>query len=297
MLQTKNLSISYRDSLKLLSNHLNELGADNTHIILSLLADTISKDTLFILSNPDNLLTLKETQSLDRLIDKLKRSQPVSYILRNTPFFKEIYSTPPGVLIPRPETELLVQLSLKYINTINGKNEIKNCLEIGTGSGCISISILNNTKSIINFTSTDISDFALKIAKKNSEQILPTDIQTRIKFIKSDFLNSSLDGIFDLIISNPPYIPIDEYNGLSESLMFEPRIALTDNENGLVFYKRLSEIITNHMSIHGVLLMEIHSEHAQKVKKIFKEDHGNKVRLTVHKDTFGRDRVLEVMWK
>ena len=189
----------------------------------------------------------KETKSLiDNFISLRKKNIPYQYIMKKIDFFGKEFHIDNRALIPRVETETIIRYLLS-------KNKYNNVLEVGVGSGVISsmISLLSIGKKIL---ATDISKPAIQLAKKN---INYHNIKN-ISLLQHDILQETFDEKFDLIISNPPYISLSDFNNLDVSIKkFEPREALTDESDGLIFYKRFSEIIKNILTSSGVFYCEI----------------------------------------
>lgn len=286
---------TYRQAVDSISKALSTYYKDPYIYALSVISYVTKMDKQSILVNMDNYLSNKQTDMVSTLKDKLIRGYPLSYILGNIDFYKENYIITKSVLIPRPETELIVEEAITFVNKFNKIRQLK-MLEIGTGSGCISISILNNIKNIdVQIVATDISESALKIAQRNVNINLQKSRRSRIMFVEQDILTELPSECFDLIISNPPYIPLDEYKKLEKSLYYEPEIALTDFSNGLRFYKRLALSVKNNLNTGGMAIFEIHSMNTENTLKVFKEILGKKTILMILKDTFGRDRFLKIL--
>jgi len=187
-----------------------------------------------------------------------KKHIPFQYIIKSSSFYKRDFYINKNVLIPRPESETFIKI-LKN-KTYN------NVLEIGTGSGILSISL---SLEMIgkNFLATDISSKALYVAKKN---IKCYNIKN-IKLKKHNILKDNIKRKFDLIISNPPYISKQDYNVLPKHIKcYEPEIALTDNSNGLIFYKNFVQIAKKNLNSDGIMILEIGKANSmKKIQKIF----------------------------
>jgi release factor glutamine methyltransferase len=225
---------------------------------------------------------------LTRFRKKVKRrltGEPLQYILGETEFYGLKFKVNPDVLIPRPETELLVDKTLEVIH--NNKLENPKILEIGTGSGCISIAIAS--KVLCSVTAIDSSENALKVAEENSEL---NNTSSRITFEHKDFLNDFINfDIYDLVVSNPPYIPLSEMDSLQAEVYFEPKQALTDNADGLSFYRKIFELA--HSSKKGVkILLEMGDGKKDKIEDLIKEYNINNYEF--YKDLLNIDRVLYI---
>ena len=218
-------------------------------------------------------------------INRRVKREPLQYITGETEFYGLKFKTTPQALIPRPETERLVEIALHNI----GENSDSKLLEIGTGSGCIPIAI-SNEKPSLNILSLDISKSALELAEINAE----LNNCKNIKFLEMDFLNETPKGKFDILISNPPYIPVKEIEGIMPEVKnYEPRIALTDNEDGLVFYHRIAKKVKTLIKPKGVILLEVGTgDHPQKVFSLFKQAGYNQLELI--KDFNNNERILKI---
>jgi release factor glutamine methyltransferase len=226
---------------------------------------------------PNQLSELKE------LINRRAKFEPLQYILGEVEFYGNKFISDKRALIPRPETELLVIQSKEIISQINKPKT--RVLEVGVGTGCVSISLAKLFPAA-EFYGIDISQDAIDLAFENKE----LHKVENIKFKKADFFEFSTFSYFDLIISNPPYIPKEQYskNNLQEELFFEPKIALTDDADGLVFYRKFAEIIklsTQKMQ----LILEINEFTSDIIVELFKIDN---VATTKIKDFNNLDRML-----
>ena len=179
--------------------------------------------------------------SLDGVIQEIKNKRPIQYIIGEWNFYEGTYFVNKDVLIPRPETEILVD----YIK--NNFSNLENVLDLGTGSGCVAIEISKIFESAAIFGS-DICGKALKVAKKNNSQS-----KNKVNFIKSNWF-SDIEGQFDLIVSNPPYIP--KGTKLEASTLFEPKVALFSEETGSEDLKKIISEAINYLKTNGTLILE-----------------------------------------
>jgi release factor glutamine methyltransferase len=228
----------------------------------------------------DYPLTEIQLAKLHNFVQRKVKDEPLQYILNYTFFDSMKIKTDKRALIPRPETELLVYEAKNKIEELS-KKEI-NVLEVGTGTGCIAIALAKKFPQI-NFTATEISPDSLSLAKENAE------IQniSNIDFILSDFFDDNFFyDKFDIIISNPPYISLQNYLNLDkEILKYEPKIALTDNGDGLKFYKKFAEI-WNNAKQDLILILEIDGRNTPELKQLFKG------KIEIRQDFAGLDRIL-----
>lgn len=188
-------------------------------------------------------------------VKDLKKQIPLQYILKEAWFYHLKFYVDKNVLIPRPETEELVDLIIK-----ENKNA-KSFLDIGTGSGCIPVSIKKNIP-LANISACDISTNALQVAHKNAE-----NNKTEIQFFKIDVLNESFSGRFDIIVSNPPYIKKEEAGSLSKQVIeHEPHLALFAENDDIIFYKKIIDLCKTVLNKNGLLYFELNPLTAEKVK-------------------------------
>jgi len=203
-----------------------------------------------------------------RVLKRRSEGEPLQYILGKSDFFGLEFKVTPDVFIPRPETEVLVEAALGYIRKAQKeKPGILNILELGTGCGCIAVSLAKSLQNVL-ITATDISEKALEIARKNA---LLNKVGKKIKFLPSDlfyFCNRN----YDVIISNPPYIPSAQIHELQPEIQFEPRIALDGGSDGLAFYHRIIRESVHFLKDGGLLILEIGFNQIGAVKNIFSEN-------------------------
>ena len=222
-----------------------------------------------------------ELSQFKEFITRRISGEPFQHILGKADFYGRDFKVNKHVLIPRPETEIIIELLKK-------KSKIKSILEIGTGSGCIAatISLENLATSII---ATDISRDALNVAKENAFQLSVENIDFKIH----DFLYADINSTFDAVVSNPPYINSDEMDGLQKDVQdYDPKIALTDNSDGLSFYRRFAEIGKSLLNKNGFMLLEFGGAHqVEAISDIF-ESHPFNVKF--HDDLQCNPRIVEV---
>lgn len=208
-------------------------------------------------------ISAKQKEKFISAISELKIGKPYQQILGKVHFYNLDFFIDKNVLIPRPETEELLHLILSEY--IKNKKTNLNILDIGTGSGCIPITLakhLSNAK----ITSIDISENALNIAKKNAVYH-----NVKINFTQKDYLKENLDDVYDIIISNPPYIAFSEEKDIKKSVKnFEPKIALfAPKNNPLAFYEKIAQDTDNHLSKGGVIFLEINQNLGEDTLNIF----------------------------
>jgi release factor glutamine methyltransferase len=223
-------------------------------------------------------------KQLQEALEKLLQHYPVQYIIGETWFYNLKFIVNKTVLIPRPETEELVFEAIQFLKN----NDSKKVIDIGTGSGCIPISIKKNIETA-NIISLDISEAALDIAKKNA--ILNN---VSIDFRQINFLNENDYkelGEYDLIISNPPYIPEQEEQIMDKNVtLHEPHIALfVPQQEPLLFYKKILSFAEKHLAANGKIMLEIHEDLANETAALFTAKNYS---VEIKKDMQGKDRML-----
>ena len=223
-------------------------------------------DSMYIRMYLDKQLTEEQEKYFLEMIKERLNERPIAYIIGNREFMGLDFFVQEGVLIPRPDTETLVE---EIINICNNRTGL-NILDIGTGSGAITISLAKYLdKSHV--ISADISDIALEIASKNA---ISNNVDERIDFIKSDvFSNVPKEEKFDLIVSNPPYIRKSDIDGLDRQVKdFEPYNALEGGEDGLDFYRKITKESKAFLKNKGILAYEVGHDQAQDVSQIMEEN-------------------------
>ena len=253
--------------------------------------------------NLDKDLSEVESQKLSEAISELKTGKPFQQILGETEFFGMKFFVNENVLIPRPETEELLELAINKIKeqgqkevldsahtyssqTLKHSDSQLKILDIGTGSGIIPI-VLKKHFPDADISAIDISEDALKIARKNAKLH-----NTEINFIQKDYLNEDLDKIYDVIISNPPYIGIYENPEIEDSVKgFEPNLALfSPTADALIFYKKIAKDAEKHLSENGMFFLEINQKLGKETLELFH----NYSESALLKDISGNDRMIFV---
>lgn len=236
------------------------------------------------ISVPDWELLLSK-YSMEYIEQKLNENYPVQYLIGNVDFYDNIINVNENVLIPRYETELLVENTIKILKEKNINNP--KILDIGTGSGCIAISLAKNLPSEV--TAIDISKKAIDVAKSNAELN-----NVDINFIEKDILNEEIIGNYDLIISNPPYIK--EGDTVDPQTKYEPQKALFAEHEGLIFYEEIIKKSVGHLNKKGILAFEIGMEQGDAVKEIVDKYYPNS-EFILKQDYTNRDRTVFILNK
>ncbi len=256
-----------------------------------LTAHVLKKPKEFLITHPDFELSESQKKKFNTLFERRVNHEPLAYILGKKEFFGLEFKVDKNVLIPRPETEHLVEEALKSIKLLKKKEIIIH--EMATGSGAVIISLVHELKKSgkkkIQFEASDISKKALKIAKENAKNILGKT--SPIKFSKKDILNSKIKTV-DVLISNPPYIESKNIKKLERTVKdFEPKIALDGGEDGLKYYKALLRMASEIKP--QIILLELESPNAEKIKNVG-NDFLMDYKAEIIKDLAGRKRVLKL---
>ena len=262
-----------------------------------LLCEVMDCDRVKLYLDFEKPLSKNELELYREWFKRRLNHEPLQYITGHAYFYGYRFKVDENVLIPRPETEVLVEKVLEDIN--NYPKESLNILEIGTGSGCIAISLakkLNekkfNEKTInYNIVAIDISMEALAVAKYNLEKLDPSN--DKVSFVEKDIFSvDNFNKDIDYIISNPPYIPFIEFENLDDEVnKYEPSASLTDYKDGLTFYKKILELYSNPV-IKGKLFFEIAYNQKENLENLLKEFPD--LMPNFYKDYSDNDRILEV---
>lgn len=274
------MEILVRDFVKDNTNKLDAAGISDASVDIWLLLEhyaDISKSDY--LANPDMELTKVVAEQIEEAVEKRIKHIPLQHIIGQTEFMGLTFKVNENVLVPRFDTEILVDEVVKYVG-----DEYLKVLDMCTGSGCIAITISDmcDNASIV---ASDISKEALEVAKENNQLN-----QTDVTFVESD-LFKKVEGLFDVIVSNPPYIKTDEIDKLQDEVkLHDPHLALDGGESGLDFYRRIIKDSKEHLKTNGMIFFEIGFDQAEEVSNILKENDYHDI--VVKKDLSGLDRVV-----
>lgn len=255
-----------------------------------LTADILNLKPIDVALNKDEVVSNESIQRLVKAINKLKRYEPIQYIIGKTEFYDLYFEVNKSVLIPRPETEELVH----WIITDNKTNKPFTLLDIGTGSGCIAISLAKHLKNA-KVCALDVSEKALELAKTNSNIN-----NVEVEYILGDILNFNPEQEFmqfDVIVSNPPYVRQLEKQEIDDNVLkHEPHLALfVQDEDALVFYRAILEFSKKYLKINGYLYFEINEYLGREMKDLLSLHNYNGIQLK--QDLFGKDRMIKAQKK
>lgn len=246
------------------------------------LASVLKKEKEYILINKNEVLKNEVYNEFIVKTQKLQNGVPLQYITNVQEFMGMEFFVDENVLIPRPDTEILVEDVLSII----GKQENLSVLDMCTGSGAIAVSIAKNTNNCKVYA-VDISKNALEVAKKNA---IKNEVDEKIEFINSNmFENIDINKKFDIIVSNPPYIETDTIKQLDIQVQNEPKIALDGGFDGLYFYRNILANSKKYLKENGTIAMEIGYNQRKSVTDLFRTQYKN---IYCKKDLAGNDRVI-----
>ena len=248
-----------------------------------LLEATLKKSKEYIMIYDTEEITSKQRDNYIRNVKRLIAGEPLQYITGKQEFMKLNFLVTKDVLIPRPDTEILVEQVIKIAGGIN--NPI--ILDLCTGSGAIAVSLAKYVKNV-KIYAIDISSKSLDISKQNAEL---NGVKNNIKFIESNLFEKIKDQKFDIIVSNPPYIETETIKKLSKDVQNEPKLALDGGKDGLDFYRKISENGYKFLNRQGYLCLEIGYNQKIAVRKIL-ENKKRYVNINCKKDLCGNDRVI-----
>jgi release factor glutamine methyltransferase len=254
-----------------------------------LLAHILKTDRTKLIARGTDSISDKESKSFCELIERRANGECTAYLIGKKEFRGLEFDVNPFVLVPRPETETLVETAIDIIQNKLKDNSIANILDLCTGSGAVAIS-LKNEIHICEVTATDISSNALKIATQNAEKLL---IGSHIDFLQGDLysaLPSPLPAPFSLIVSNPPYISSDEIQTLSAEVQNEPRLALDGGASGLEIITRIIKNAPGYLKQNGYLLLEADPRQMNQIKILLEKNKFKNIQL--YKDLSGEYRVI-----
>lgn len=258
--------LSVLNALQLSSSYLEGKGIDssrlNSELLLAKILNCRRIDLYLMFDRP---LTKDETQTYREFIARRGKYEPLQYILGEVEFYNLKFIVNKNVLIPRPETEILIEETIKICN----ENNIKTILDVGTGSGNIPIALAKNLNGV-EVTSIDFSKEAIKVAEENA---LINEVADKVQLLTSDIKTYQPGNKYDLVISNPPYVAKDDYSSLQKEIVdYEPIESVTDNSDGYEFYRLISERSSYLLEDGGYLLFEAAEGQSEIIQQILKKN-------------------------
>lgn len=267
--------------LKLGENVLKKENIQDSHMKASILLQYVLKQTKQeLIINSEKIVEPSKVNEYNNYLQEIIKGTPIQYITKHQQFMALAFYVDENVLIPQPDTEVLVEEGIKVI-----KEQNMEVLDLCTGSGAIAVSIAHYCKNST-VTATDISQEALEVARKNANLN-----NVNIEFIESDLFDELTERSFDIILSNPPYIETDIINTLEKDVQAEPHLALDGGKDGLEFYKKILNEAHKYLKTNGYIMLEIGYNQGNAVINL---EHKNLKLITKQpiKDLAGNDRVL-----
>lgn len=255
-----------------------------------LLAHVLEKPRSWVLAHPEVTLTGEQQTQLNAALSRLENGEPFPYILGHWEFFGLDFDITPDVLIPRPETELLVEKAIAWLQEAPVRRTVA---DVGTGSGAIAVSIAANLPDV-HILATDISLPALKVARQNASKF---NVESRVEFVQCDLLPAhpgtmGTEQRLDLICANLPYIPTSTLHGLP-IYGREPTLALDGGESGLDLFQRLMKLAPGWLAPNALILLEIEATRGVQALSLA-YDLFSEAEIHLHRDLTGHDRLLEI---
>lgn len=280
------MMLTVLEAISSAAEYLGQKGIESARLNSELLlAQTLHCKRLDLYLTFERPLQKNEIDTFRDLIKRRSKFEPLQYIIGKVEFFGIELEIDSSVLIPRPETELLVETVLGEVKNI----ENPNILDIGSGSGNISIALAKSLPRS-HITGIDISEDAIIISKRNAKI---QQVEKQVMFVHRDIFSATDFNAnhFDVIVSNPPYIPANDFEELAPELrLYEPKIALTDGDNGLNFYKKISSLAKILLKKNGMIFFEIGINQSESVKTILSEN--SFLNIAIKKDYSDIDRII-----
>lgn len=250
-----------------------------------LLCHCLHKNRSFLRAWPEYTPDSLQISQFQALMAQRQQGTPIAYLTGQREFWSRHFSVSPDVLIPRPDSELLIELSLDLLP----ENQACKIIDLGTGSGILALTLAAE-RPMTNVLATDISTAALQIARQNATQLQIS----HVRFLQSHWFDQVTEIGFDLVVSNPPYIAASDPHLQQGDVRFEPETALISDENGLKDIRLLAEQARRHLKNHGHLLIEHGYNQQAEVQAIFSQL--NYQQISTHNDLSGNPRVTSGLW-
>jgi release factor glutamine methyltransferase len=265
-----------------------ESGIENPGLEASLLLSrALGIRVLDIYVHPEREVNPDGVEWFYRLLERRIKREPLAYILGEKEFYSRSFIVTPDVLIPRPETETLVEEALRTVEKI----PLPSVIDVGTGSGCVSVTLGCECRDA-RITASDISLGALMVARENARR---HGVSDRISLVCSDLLGCFKERSFDIVLSNPPYVASSDYPGLQPEVRdFEPKVSLLGGEDGLDFIRRIALEARGVLKEGGWCIIEIGAGQAKRAWEVFEESGFNDISIT--SDLLGIERVIKGKW-
>ncbi|MGH7773758.1 MAG: peptide chain release factor N(5)-glutamine methyltransferase [Candidatus Binatia bacterium] len=283
--------VSVRQALQEGTKFLSQMGVESARLDVELLLSHVlgwRREKVWL--NGEVPLGSNQTQRFEHGLKRRALGEPVAYIIGVREFWSLDFLVSPAVLVPRPETELVVEITLGLMKSLEASGSKLRILDLGTGSGAIAVSLASESENI-QLWATDLSPGALKVAAVNAAR---HGVRDRVHLFQGDLFEpvKQIKDSFDMIVSNPPYIRRGEMKGLPPDVRdWEPRLALDGGSDGLDFYRLISENGHAYLRDGGFMLLEIGDDMGSEVSRLLARI-GRYTEVSVHPDYTGRDRVV-----
>ena len=278
-------------SLSAIRSTLRDGGVDESQVeaevLLRHVLDVGRSEFLTLVYGNDISLTDAQSRQLQSLLRQRLSGEPLAYIVGSREFYGLELEVNKHVLIPRQETELLVDITLEHLASSNSFSPT--VVDVGTGSGAVALAIATHAKTT-NVVATDVSKDALGVARRNAASL---GLSASIEFVHGDML-IPIHGPIDVVVSNPPYIPSSEIEDLAVEVRQEPRIALDGGDDGLDPLRRLFNQTAAKLAPGGMVVVELMPEQMNKARTLAFGTFANNIEVTTHKDLMGNERALVV---
>ncbi|MHC4525601.1 MAG: peptide chain release factor N(5)-glutamine methyltransferase [Planctomycetota bacterium] len=275
--------------LEWVTGYFEEKGVDSPRLSAELLlCHVLGLERIQLYTLYDRVVDQQQLAQLRALVKRAGEHEPIGYLVGRCEFYSLPLKITPDCLIPRPETEHLVEKAILFLRQREGTKQV---LDLCTGSGCIAAAIAKNVEDI-KVAATDISDAALKVAAENIEKL---KLANKVQLLCGDLFDPIIEGLdaakFDLIVSNPPYVSEAEYESLDKNVKaYEPAHALLAGADGLDVYKRIAEKVDDFLKPDGALMMEIGYAQGPAIRELL-ENTGVFKSITIEKDFANNDRI------
>jgi release factor glutamine methyltransferase len=276
--------------LNWVAEYLKNKGVDSPRLSAEiLLSSVLGLKRIELYTQFEKIITEEQLTRLHDLVERAGKHEPIAYLAGKTGFYSLELDITADCMIPRPETELLVERAIEFLRTRNGKQFV---CDLCTGSGCIAVAIARNYPDC-QIIATDISDAALSVAAKNDEK---HGLKERIKLLCGDLFDPIMPQLdvekFDLIVCNPPYVSTAEFEKLGKNVKdYEPKLALFAGDDGLDIYRKIIERVGEFLKPDAALMLEIGYNQGQNVRE-FLEQVRIFAEITIEKDFNGNDRMI-----
>jgi release factor glutamine methyltransferase len=270
-------------------SHFTEKKIDSPRLTAELLLSfVLEMERIELYTHFDQPVKKPQLDKLRSLVEHCTRNEPVQYLTGRCGFYSLSLKVSPACLIPRPETEMLVERAIEFLRSREGEQYV---CDLCTGCGCIAVAIAKNF-SKAKIIATDICDEALRVAAKNIKKY---ELDQRIELLQGDLFAPVISQLdikeFDLIVCNPPYVSGDEYEKLDAKVKTEPKLALDGGADGLDVYRRIAADVAGHLKKNGALILEIGYLQGQQVKKLLEGTNAFGP-IKIEKDFSNNDRII-----